>query len=56
MLQLTEAYPDLAGKNISDSAKKVITLHNWPGNIRELKATLLRAALWATSDTISARD
>ncbi|MBO2628107.1 sigma-54-dependent Fis family transcriptional regulator [Shewanella algae] len=56
MLQLTEVYPDLAGKNISDSAKKVITLHNWPGNIRELKATLLRAALWATSDTISARD
>ncbi|WP_335901550.1 sigma-54 dependent transcriptional regulator [Shewanella algae] len=56
MLQLTEAHPALVGKIISESAKSFITRHRWPGNIRELKATLLRAALWATSDTISASD
>ncbi|MGZ9899302.1 sigma-54 interaction domain-containing protein [Shewanella gaetbuli] len=42
----------LQGKNISYLAKKVIKQHKWPGNIRELRATLLRAALWSASDCI----
>lgn len=49
---LAKEHPVLQGKNISYLAKKVIKKHRWPGNIRELKATLLRAALWANSDCI----
>lgn len=49
---LAKEYPVLHGKNISYLAKKVIKEHKWPGNIRELKATLLRAALWSSSDGI----
>lgn len=49
---LAKEHPILQGKNISYLAKKVIKEHKWPGNIRELKATLLRAALWASSDCI----
>ncbi|GIU19406.1 sigma-54-dependent Fis family transcriptional regulator [Shewanella sp. MBTL60-007] len=49
---LAKEHPVLQGKNISYLAKKVIKEHKWPGNIRELKATLLRAALWSGSDCI----
>lgn len=44
---LTQEYPSLGGKKISTAAKKIISNHRWPGNIRELKATILRAALWS---------
>lgn len=52
MQALAKEHPVLQGKNISHLAKKIIKQHRWPGNIRELKATLLRAALWSISDCI----
>jgi transcriptional regulator with PAS, ATPase and Fis domain len=52
MQTLAKEHSVLQGKNISYLAKKVIKEHKWPGNIRELKATLLRAALWSGSDCI----
>lgn len=51
-----QEYPLLKSKKISASACNVIQQQNWPGNIRELKATLLRAALWAANDDIGADD
>ncbi|MFS1425305.1 sigma-54 interaction domain-containing protein [Shewanella sp. 10N.286.48.B5] len=53
---LAKEHPALQGKNISFIAKKIIKQHKWPGNIRELKATLLRAALWSTSHCIDEND
>jgi transcriptional regulator with PAS, ATPase and Fis domain len=49
-------YPLLESKNISPSGKNVIQQHRWPGNIRELKSTLLRAALWASGDEVTGDD
>jgi transcriptional regulator with PAS, ATPase and Fis domain len=46
----------LGGKKISIEARNVILSHAWPGNMRELKSTLMRAALWAAGDEISAAD
>ncbi|MDP2506982.1 MULTISPECIES: sigma-54-dependent Fis family transcriptional regulator [unclassified Oceanobacter] len=46
----------LEGKKISASGKSVIQKHRWPGNIRELKSTLLRAALWASGNEITGDD
>jgi len=43
-------------KNLSVGAKKVILNHLWPGNIRDLHATLLRASLWGGGDQILADD
>ncbi|BAJ01314.1 sigma-54 interaction domain-containing protein [Shewanella violacea] len=52
MQTVVKEHPVLQGKNISHLAKEIIKQHKWPGNIRELKATLLRAALWSSSDCI----
>ena len=43
-------------KKISAEAKKVILNHPWPGNIRELRSTLLRASLWSEGDSLSASE
>lgn len=43
-------------KRLDASAVKALKLHPWPGNIRELKDTVLFAAFHADSDTISADD
>lgn len=43
-------------KRLNASAVKALKLHPWPGNIRELKDTVLFAAFHADSDTISADD
>lgn len=43
-------------KKISVKAIKVIQSHRWPGNIRELQATMLRATLWQSGDTLSDED
>lgn len=48
--------PGYRDKKISVGAKKVILGHEWPGNIRELHATLLRASLWGSSEKISEFD
>jgi transcriptional regulator with PAS, ATPase and Fis domain len=56
MAALVEQDPQLKGKNISPGAKNAIIAHGWPGNIRELHSTLMRASLWSASDTIEAGD
>ncbi len=68
--EMTEDIPDIADyllaiyaqktsqtkKRLDASAVKALKLHPWPGNIRELKDTVLFAAFHADSDTISADD
>jgi transcriptional regulator with PAS, ATPase and Fis domain len=43
-------------KKISASARNIISKHPWPGNIRELNATLLRASLWQPGEMLSETD
>lgn len=43
-------------KKLSVKARKLIQSHPWPGNVRELQATLLRATLWHSGDTLSDED
>ena len=43
-------------KRLDASAIKALKLHPWPGNIRELKDTVLFAAFHAAGDTIGAND
>ena len=43
-------------KRLDASAIKALKLHPWPGNIRELKDTVLFAAFHAANDTISEAD
>lgn len=43
-------------KRLDASAVKALKLHPWPGNIRELKDTVLFAAFHSDGDTISADD
>lgn len=46
----------LKDKIISVEAKNIILSQAWPGNIRELRSTLLRASLWSGDTSISADD
>ncbi|MCG7995580.1 MAG: sigma 54-interacting transcriptional regulator [Candidatus Thiodiazotropha taylori] len=48
--------PGYQDKKISAGAKKVILSYEWPGNIRELHATLLRASLWGAAEKITEAD
>ena len=68
--EMTEDIPDIADyllatyaqktsqtrKRLDASAIKALKLYPWPGNIRELKDTVLMAAFHADGDTISADD
>lgn len=68
--EMTDDIPDIADyllaiyaqktsqtkKRLDASAIKALKLHPWPGNIRELKDTVLFAAFHADGDTISADD
>ena len=46
----------LKHKKISSEAKNLILRHSWRGNVRELQATLLRAALWCQGELITKAD
>lgn len=39
-------------KKFSDTAKKIMLRHSWPGNIRELHNTVMRAVLWSSGEVI----
>lgn len=68
--EMTEDIPDIADyllamyaqktsqtrRRLDASAIKALKLYPWPGNIRELKDTVLMAAFHADGDTISADD
>ena len=43
-------------KHLDASALKVLKLHQWPGNIRELRNVVILAAYHARGDTISDTD
>ena len=46
----------MARQYLNDRALRLLENYPWPGNIRELKDTVLFAAFHADSDTISADD
>lgn len=48
--------PSLKDKKVSLEAKELIRRHPWRGNVRELHATLLRAALWCRDSLITRSD
>lgn len=48
--------PESQEKKLSQTAKKFLAQHPWPGNIRELYHTLLRATIWSTSQVIEPED
>lgn len=48
--------PEAQEKKISASARKLLALHPWPGNIRELYHSLLRAVIWSTGPVIDDED
>ena len=48
--------PEAHHKEISSGARALLHTHNWPGNIRELYHTLLRAVIWSGSAVIDEID
>ncbi len=48
--------PESQEKKLSSGARKVLTSYAWPGNIRELYHTLVRASIWSVGDEITADD
>jgi DNA-binding NtrC family response regulator len=49
-----QSQPGYLSKNISESAIKFIEAQSWPGNIRELWNTLLRASIWSDGSELTA--
>jgi transcriptional regulator with PAS, ATPase and Fis domain len=54
--QEAASQPGYINKIISIKAKNIILSHAWPGNIRELHGTLLRASIWADTEQITEAD
>jgi DNA-binding NtrC family response regulator len=48
--------PGYKDKKLSASARNLLLIHPWPGNIRELLNTLRRAAIWSDGVTIASED
>lgn len=56
MEQIAEELGGGERKKISVSARKILSEHAWPGNIRELHNVLMRCVLWSQGSSISAED
>jgi DNA-binding NtrC family response regulator len=52
----SESEPGFTSKKLSVGARKVLLAHSWPGNIREMRNTLRRAAVWSGGDVIETED
>ncbi len=50
------AQPGNQHKNISVEARKLLSRQPWPGNVRQLYHTLVRAAIWADHETLDEAD
>lgn len=52
---LTQATSGVSGavKDFSEDAQKILLAYEWPGNIRELKSAVQRAALLGAGDSVS---
>lgn len=48
--------PEAQHKVLAPAARTLLHHHRWPGNIRELYHTLLRAAIWSASEVIEDLD
>ena len=48
--------PEAQDKKISLGARKLLISYSWPGNIRELYHSLLRASIWSIGDEIQTED
>ena len=48
--------PGYAHKNLSSSARNLLLSHPWPGNVREMKNTLTRAAIWSNGQNVGIDD
>ncbi|MGE3777063.1 MAG: sigma 54-interacting transcriptional regulator, partial [Pirellulaceae bacterium] len=48
--------PGYEHKHLSDAAKRFVHRYHWPGNVRQLRNTLVEAAVMAVGDTIGVAD
>jgi DNA-binding NtrC family response regulator len=48
--------PEAQNKTITPAALKLLQSHPWPGNIRELYHTLLRAVIWSAGPDVTDQD
>jgi len=48
--------PMVRGLGVTDAAMEVLSAYVWPGNIRQLQGTLLRAAIACEGDALTAAD
>ena len=54
--QASSSRSDYVKKKLSPKARNLIFNYSWPGNIRELYATLLRATIWNDHEKITYED
>ncbi|GAM10454.1 type 4 fimbriae expression regulatory protein PilR [Geobacter sp. OR-1] len=47
---------DYSPRKLTAAARTILLQHNWPGNVRELQNTMIRAALWASSNLLERHD
>ena len=48
--------PGLRPLGITDGALTLLAAYDWPGNVRQLQATLFRAAVFCDGDALTAQD